>query len=383
MARMTGAVTSSRLPAPDLSAAPFCESARRLMEAQGIRASELAQRSGFEVARVRELLSGERAPSPVALDRVAGVLGVSPGYFREHRLERVLAFLERDPDRVNELFLRSLSDAERSVVDVSSFDNRPLRDVLRMLLADEEITQGELAESLGLAPSDFSLIVNRRSDMPPDFVSSIAHALGAEPELFLAHRLDVVAAFLEASPSTADDLWDELSRTVELDAYEEWPMRTLPDPRSLSLVEIAKSLIEIVSVEGPVVGARAYEVRLRASDLQAETRELRGLLNRASYAATRSGALLSANEQNEQTQKFLVLRLPGTPEVRTRQRGPRAVPQIPLSEVAAVVASTEAYRFGHSLEAVQNEMLATYHVDNPRLVDLEHINRAVNLKGDR
>ena len=102
------------------------------------------------------------------------------------------------------------------------------------------------------------------------------------------------------------------------------------------------------------------------------------MLNRASYAAMRARAILGVNERPERSQKFLVLRVPGTPEVRVRARGDRQVPEIPLTEVRVVVKETLAYRRGDDVLAIQEEVLSAYAIRQPRLSDIEHINRAFN-----
>ena len=56
------------------------------------------------------------------------------------------------------------------------------------------------------------------------------------------------------------------------------------------------------------------------------------------------------------------------------------VPEIPLAEVHAVVKETLAYRRGKDVLAIQEEVISAYAVRQPRLSDIEHINRAINLR---
>ncbi len=222
--------------------------------------------------------------------------------------------------------------------------------------------------------------MNGRADRTTDFLCSVADALGVPPESLLAFRLEVVAEWLRAHPEETNEAWDEIQRGPLLEPYEHWPVRPLPDPRTVSLADVAKSLIAIVKIEGPVLGGRAYSLRLRAAGLYTGTRELRSVLNKASFAAIKAGAIIGLNEFPGPTQKFLVLRIPGSPEVRVRTRGERSVSEIPLAELAEVVASTRAYRLGEPVAEVQNAVLALYGIASPRLADLEHINRAINMK---
>jgi transcriptional regulator with XRE-family HTH domain len=360
----------------------FAETLSKLIEGRGLELSSLAQRMGVNARYLEKLIERDSEPTPEAIELAAEVLDLSPDHFFEHRLAEVVAALEWDPDRVNALFSSHLSALERAHIDTGVFDDRPLRDTVRAVLADEELTQGDLAESLGMTASELSLILNRRVDAPPDFAQSVATALGLAPERLFAFRLDVVAERLRGSHEEVNALWSEIRRGPIVEPYVSWPVRPLPDPRDVSLTDLARSIIEIVEVEEPVLGARVYRLRLRAARIEHETRELRSLLNRASYAAISGGALVGTNEGTfEQTQKYLVLRRPNTPDVRPRERGEREIVEIPLVELSHVAWSTRARRLGGTVKDVQNELLALYRVAQPRLHELEHINRAIQHGG--
>ena len=366
-----------------VSDSSFAKSLGRLLGERSADIDTLARKVGAERRYLEALLDGDKEPSSGMIELIARALGVSASHFFEYRLATVTSALEWDPERLNHLFLESMTEAERTHVDDSSFDNKPLREAIRALLAVEEMTQAELAESIGLTPSEFSQILNSRVDAPADLPHAIAQAFGVPAECLLAYRLEVVTEWLHESPRELNALWEDMTHGIELAPYDHWPMRSLPDPRRVSLVELARSLIEIVKVEGPVLGARVYSLRLRGAGVSAETRELRSLLNRASFAAMQAGALIGVDERSDRTQKYLVLRVPGSPEVLMRARGDRSIPEIPLAEVCAVVESTRSYRVGDSVQDVQNEVLAAYGVDQPRLADVEHINHAINMKGGR
>jgi transcriptional regulator with XRE-family HTH domain len=364
------------------SKAVFSEALALLLAEQGKSLQDISRTTGYDVAYLASLLDGHQDPSPAVVELVARSLSVAPDHFLEYRLAAVILALRREPDRVNQLFLESLSSLERESLDVATFDNRPFVEAVRATLSSEEMTQGELAESIGLSQSELSLVLNGRRNPPADLPEAIAQALGVPPEFFLAYRLAIVHEWLRERPETIDGLMESLERTVELAPYEAWPARALPDPQRVPLVELARSLAEIITVEAPVIGARVYAVRLRAAGIETETRELRSVLNRASYALMQAGAIVGVNERLERTQKYLVLRPLGAPEVRVRTRGDRRVTEIPLSEVRAVVEATRAHRYGESVAAIQEEVLGLYDVSSPRLDDLEHINRALSQRRD-
>ena len=362
------------------SSVAFSETLAALLGARTMSLHDLLLATGLEARYLESLLDGSKEPPRGVIEVVARGLDLPPEHFLEYRIGAARDALGRDPERANELFLRSLTEIERQNLDVSSFDNRPFAEAVRALLIEEEMTQGELAENIGLSQSELSRMLNHRRKLPTDLAETIAQALGASPEFFLEHRLALVEEWFRETPEEVDALLEGLERGVELPPYEAWPPRPLPDPRRVSLVELSQSLIEIIKVEGPVVGARLYVLRLRAAGLGQETKALRSLLNRASYATMRAGAVIGVNERDERTQKYLVLRLPGVPEVRMRARGDRTVPEIPLSEVRTVVKATSAYKYGEGVEAIQNEVFAAYQLPRPGLADLEHVNRAISMR---
>lgn len=358
----------------------FAETLGELLREKKMGIRDLSRAAGLDGRDLESMFDGHKEPSRGAIELIAEALDVPPEHFLDYRLASVAQALAQDATRANELFLRSLSEIERQHVDASSFDDRRFAEAVRALLVQEEMTQGELAESIGLSQSELSLVLNGHRKLTLDLAETISQALGVAPEFFLAHRVALVGEWLRGLPDEVDALFRDVERGVHLAAYEAWAPTPLPDPRQVSLVELARSLIEIVKVEGPVLGARAYSLRLRAAGIRWETREVRSLLNRASHAAMRAGVVIGDNERQERTQKYLVLRVPGTPEVWMRARGVRSIPEIPLREVGAVVKATRAYQYGDSVAAIQEEVLNAYHQPQPRLADLEHINRAVSMR---
>jgi transcriptional regulator with XRE-family HTH domain len=108
-------------PSPERSTFPSaCDeplrvAVSRLLERRGLSVGELGsllRAEGIAISRTRlhQLVSGSGAP-PTAeqLERLASVLGVSPGYFAEYRLWRVRALL--DPGIVG--FDRAMANFER------------------------------------------------------------------------------------------------------------------------------------------------------------------------------------------------------------------------------------------------------------------------------
>lgn len=122
-----------------------------------------------------------------------------------------------------------------------------------------------------------------------------------------------------------------------LEPYVPWKPTPQPNPRSASRATLIDALTGIVAVEGPIVARRAYRLLLRASGGQRLGKLTKAPLNRAAAEAVRRGILADENPTGRQTQIDRVLRLPGSPKVRVRARGDRALQEIPMSEVAALM----------------------------------------------
>jgi len=104
-----------RRPLPSVSDEPLAVALAAVLERRGLSVSALGsllRAEGIAISRTRlhQLCSGSGAP-PTAeqLERLASVVGVSPGYFAEYRLWRVRALL--DPGVVG--FDRAMANFDR------------------------------------------------------------------------------------------------------------------------------------------------------------------------------------------------------------------------------------------------------------------------------
>ncbi|WCB92866.1 hypothetical protein DSM104299_01566 [Baekduia alba] len=117
---------------------------------------------------------------------------------------------------------------------------------------------------------------------------------------------------------------------VDLEPYTAWPSRAVPDPRSAGREAIGPALLEIVAAEGPILAERAYRLYVKASGGKALTSIARAPLSGSTFRLRQAGAI-DFEEGSE------VLRPAGTPEVRVRELGPRALDEVPLREVAELM----------------------------------------------
>ncbi|MEK7994250.1 MAG: hypothetical protein AAB403_10640, partial [Planctomycetota bacterium] len=130
---------------------------------------------------------------------------------------------------------------------------------------------------------------------------------------------------------------------ISLPRYAQWMPRPVSDPHAASLTELMEGLIEIVSVEGPMVCRRAYALYNRAagnSRLAAGNprlgKQIVHVMNRAIYRAVRLGRLQQNDEQRHGGQVNQIVRVAGSPTVCVRERGPRTLEEIPPLEIASV-----------------------------------------------
>ena len=123
---------------------------------------------------------------------------------------------------------------------------------------------------------------------------------------------------------------------VSLPKYTQWMPRPLPDPHSASLTELMEALIEIVSIEGPVICRRCYALYNRAAGNSRLGKQIVDVMNRAVYRAVKLGLLQQNDEQRRGGPVNQIVRLAGTPAVLVRERGARTLEEVPPPEIAAV-----------------------------------------------
>jgi hypothetical protein len=145
-----------------------------------------------------------------------------------------------------------------------------------------------------------------------------------------------LAAWAEAEPILAAGAGAGAAR-VALAPYGGWEPRTVPDPRNAGRGAIDPVMLEIVAAEGPVLASRAYGLYNRAAGGRKLTTIARAPLSSAAYRLRAEGRVEIATSAQAGEQGEDVLRLAGTPAVRVRELGPRALDEVPLEEVAELM----------------------------------------------
>jgi very-short-patch-repair endonuclease len=124
-----------------------------------------------------------------------------------------------------------------------------------------------------------------------------------------------------------------------LQPYRPWQTRPLPDPLSAPMTEVMDGLVEIIAAEGPMPCHRAYSLYAEAAGIDGLPLRVRSVFNKEVHQAVLGRRLALRRERDVPGQIDAIVRLAGTPAVVVRERGDRALNEIPPSEIAAALAA--------------------------------------------
>jgi very-short-patch-repair endonuclease len=143
---------------------------------------------------------------------------------------------------------------------------------------------------------------------------------------------------IELPPSTSPML-EPKALGVEFTPYKSWEERPLPDPLTASMTNVLDALLEIIAAEGPVQCRRVYRKYAAAAGISGGSTVLRSVLNKTLYRGVQLSLLELRDETGEPGQIDKFARLVDAPEISIRERGDRALEEIPPSEIAAAMMS--------------------------------------------
>lgn len=226
-----------------------------------------------------------------------------------------------------------------------------------------ELTTGRLPNVIGV--DNIGVLNGARPGLPAKVIRFLLR--GCSPERATRYataaemRVDAEGALAQLLGFEADEQREDAGSVHwlhDLPAYVPWKGRRLPSAAEMDKDSLVEALVDIVSSEGPMLCDRLYTVFVQwSSDPSVES--VRSSLNRAAYAAVRTGRLeqiepLGGGQGNK------TVHLPGTSPVVIRARGDRLVQHIPRSEVAAL---------GHQIAAeLREEGLEDWAEEVPELV---------------
>jgi very-short-patch-repair endonuclease len=127
-----------------------------------------------------------------------------------------------------------------------------------------------------------------------------------------------------------------------------------------SRADIISGLVDVVAIEGPIIGHRLHSVYVQASAGQRVGSQIAKVLNSAISAAVRQGRLVQDDPLGETGVKPRTFRLPDQPAARARELGPRTFEQIPPAELVAMMQNVALPIGWEDPIAVYREMIAHY-----------------------
>lgn len=136
---------------------------------------------------------------------------------------------------------------------------------------------------------------------------------------------------LELDEETVDDSFDEVEKHVA------WKIRTLPDPKEESEWAIDAAIINIVSIEGPLTGARLLSLYGRAVFPNAPKKISKFRVKLALERLRQRNIITRSDSSRSDEIDTWVLHRVGHPGVAVRTKGLRQLSEIPVNEVQALI----------------------------------------------
>lgn len=146
----------------------------------------------------------------------------------------------------------------------------------------------------------------------------------------------------------------------QLEPYVEWQSSRIDDPISISRNELAKHLVAVTEIEGPILCHRLFQVLNNAAGNNKLGKNIRSAMNKALYHAEQAGDLVIDRPLGETGYLQTTVRLPEQHLLKVRQIGPRPLDHVPPAEVAEVLILARSASGNGSEEAVFRELLHFY-----------------------
>lgn len=202
--------------------------------------------------------------------------------------------------------------------------------------AEEVSTSGTLVEmKLTSEPVEPSRFI---AGLSPAVDAVLLRALARYPE----DRFETVAAFAHALDQAVSELDTPSSPVIRgsegLAPYEAWESEhELSDPLYGPRRELADGLLDIVSVEGPMICERLFRIYLDGAGRSQLSEQIRKRLASALTDLRRQGVVYVENDWRTRNLLDRVVRTSNQPLVKLRELGPRALADLPPRELAASV----------------------------------------------
>jgi very-short-patch-repair endonuclease len=147
----------------------------------------------------------------------------------------------------------------------------------------------------------------------------------------------------------------------ELPTYDIYAA-SLPPAATTTQAEILAGLLEIVAVEGPMVGHRLHAAYVRSSAGHRVGPQIGRILDTAVSAAVRRGLLIQEDPLAESEIRSSTFRLPEQSALLMRELGPRTFDQVPPAELAQLMLIVASRTGRDDLDRLFRETMAKYDI---------------------
>ncbi len=226
--------------------------------------------------------------------------------------------------------------------------------------AEPEIpVTAEIDAPEGIPPKAGSLLVRDDTEESASPTESLdyepARAERVAPSRRLASFDDIPAEFVDVLPEKSAPESAE-PRSPGLAEYEEWTPKQLRPATSIGQMSLARDLLEIINVEGPITSGRLYRTANSAAGYRRLGQQLRNSMDEAVAYGETSGWLTVTSIDGEDCD---IIRAPHHPAVKLRKPGPRTIYEYPIDELKALVRHLEETKRVHG-EALHREVIKIF-----------------------
>jgi very-short-patch-repair endonuclease len=145
-----------------------------------------------------------------------------------------------------------------------------------------------------------------------------------------------------------------LSDYSEIETASASATKLFPDPREGKAKVVQDGLLGIVEVEGPMLASRLFSAYVKCGGRHRVTAPIHKRLVEQLERLRQLGKITVAGDVNEEQLVYAS----DQPSIVPRVRGPRTLAEIPLSEIAAVVADVQRRKHDLDDESLKREVLA-------------------------
>jgi very-short-patch-repair endonuclease len=230
------------------------------------------------------------------------------------------------------------SNALLSPGDSTTLDEYPVTETAGVTVSEPEALEAPgdpvfaLRQDDGATSAGFNIAASTQSALPGTAVveEPTLDELGtgtedAEWSLDLSDEDDPVS---QSASSSLDAGYPWLA------PYPVWnPGRLMTPTAEASIKDLQKALVEMIEVEGPVLGVRVMQNYVRASAGLRVGKQIAERLSRALRSAEQDGLIVVDNPTRTNNRMQLTFRTPSQRPVNLRVRGPRSLYDIPHAEL--------------------------------------------------